>query len=789
MKTKITLITVLSLFLSINSFAQSARVQAIHNCPDPAAATVDVWLNNTLLLDNFNYKEASPYIDAPTMEAFDLVITAPDAMDTTNAIFRKSFTLMSETAYTVIASGGLAETGSTAFDLRAYAGLESANNMDAGEVSVNIIHSSYDAPMVDIYEVQIPAGMLVDDLAFGQDIGEYVNLPATDFDVQVRTQAGIVAAEFDVNVTGLDNNALTVIATGYLDTDNAVGDEPFGLLAILTDGTVVELPMKDITAARVQAIHNTPDPAAATVDVWLNDMPLIQGFNYKAASPYIDAPAGQYFDLSITAPGAADTTNAIFKKTFLLESAMAYSVVASGGLAEMGETAFDLRGFAGLEAANNQDAGEVSVNIIHGSYDAPMVDIYEVQIPAGLLVDDLSFGEALESYVNLPAADFDVQVRTQEGVAAAQFDVNVTGLDNNAVTVLATGYLDPANAVGDEPFGLLAILTDGTVVELPAQEISTARVQVIHNSAATDAAMVDVYLNDGLLIDNFEFRTASPFIDAPAGRFFDVSIALPNSMDTVGALYKETFLLESNMTYIVVASGVIGSGMYDPATDFSLEVIADAREMSMTSGNVDVLVWHGATDAPTVDVVETLVGAGTIVDDLSYGEYQGYLDLPATAYRLDVRDETGSTTVATYQVDLSGLEDLAISVIASGFLNPAMNNNGEAFGLFAALPSGGALLSLDNVTSIEDLDLGVNLNVSPNPFRDFLRIDVQAEQSASIDYMIYDAAGRLYLSDQTRLQDGNNRLDINTTEMNAGFYTLIIKNENGSTQNVKLIKQ
>lgn len=542
-------------------------------------------------------------------------------------------------------------------------------------------------------------------------------------------------------------------------------------------------------SARVQAIHNCPDPAAATVDIWLNNTLLLDNFNYKEASPYIDAPAMEAFDLVITAPDAMDTTNAIFRKTFTLMSETAYTVVASGGLAESGSSAFDLRAYGGLESANNMDSGEVSVNIIHSSYDAPMVDIFEVQIPAGLLVDDLSFGEGLDSYVNLPATDFDVQIRTQEGVAAAQFDVNVTGLDNNAITVIATGYLDTENAVGDEPFGLLAILTDGTVVELPSQDISAARVQVIHNSAATDAAMVDVYLNDGILIDDFEFRTASAFIDAPAGRFFDVSVALPNSSDTMNALYQETFILESNMTYIIVASGIIGSGMYDPAIDFSLEVIANAREMSMTPGNVDVLVWHGATDAPTVDVVETLVGAGTIVDDLSYGEYQGYLDLPAAAYRLDVRDETGNTTVATYQVNLSGLEDQAISLIASGFLNPAMNNNGESFGLFAALPTGGALLSLDNVTSIEDLDLGVNLNVSPNPFNDNLRVDIQTEQSGSIEYMIYDAAGRLYLNDQASLQSGNNSLNINTRELNAGFYTLILINESGTKENIKMIKQ
>ncbi len=539
--------------------------------------------------------------------------------------------------------------------------------------------------------------------------------------------------------------------------------------------------------ARVQAIHNCPDPAASTVDIWLNNDILLDNFSYKDASAYIDAPAMVDFDLSITAPDAMDTTNAIFRKTFNLMSEATYSVVASGGLNETGATAFDLRAYAGMESASNQGVGEVSVNIIHGSYDAPMVDIYEVQIPAGLLVNDLSFGDGLDAYLNLPAADFDVQVRTQEGIVAAQFDVNVTGLDDNAITVLATGYLDPGNGVGDEPFGLIAVLADGTVVTLPSQPVSAARVQVIHNSAATDAAMVDVYLNDGILLDDFEFRTASPFIDAPAGTFFDVSIALPNSVDTTNALYKETFILESNMTYIIVASGTIGSGSYSPATPFSLEVIGSARETSQTNGNVDVLVWHGATDAPAVDVFEVNI-ATTIVNDISYGEYQGYLDLPAASYLLSVRDQSGST-VATYAANLVGLEDLAISVIASGFLSPDNNNNGAAFGLYVALPAGGELLELDNVTGISNMDLNLETTISPNPFTDAIRIDVVAEDAAIIEYSLVDITGRIIYQNQFTANKGNQQINLNAADLNSGFYTLVMRNNAGETQTTKLIKR
>ena len=53
----------------------------------------------------------------------------------------------------------------------------------------------------------------------------------------------------------------------------------------------------------------------------------------------------------------------------------------------------------------------------------------------------------------------------------------------------------------------------------------TARVQVIHNSADAAAAVVDVYLNGAILLDDFAFRTATGFVNAPAGVEIDLDIA------------------------------------------------------------------------------------------------------------------------------------------------------------------------------------------------------------------------------------------------------------------------
>lgn len=534
--------------------------------------------------------------------------------------------------------------------------------------------------------------------------------------------------------------------------------------------------------ARVQAIHNCPDPMAATVDIWLNNTRILDDISYKEASPYIDAPAGVTFDLRVSPSNSIDTTNALFTKSFTLTAGDKFTVVASGGLAESGNTAFDLRAYSGSEEANNQGSNEVSVQIIHGSYDAPEVDIYEVQAPAGELAADVEFGEGTANYLDLGAADYDIQLRTQTGIVAAEFDVDISSLVDSAVTVLATGYLDPSSAVGSEPFGLIAVLPNGTVLTLPSKMVTPAKLQVIHNCAATDADTVDIWLDNTVLLDDFTFRKASTFIDAPAGKNFDVSIALPSSTDTSGALFKQTFLLESAKTYIVVASGIVGNGTYDPITPFSLEVITEARETSTTSGNVDVLVFHGSTDAPTVDVVETKVGAGTIVDNLAYGQKAGYLDLAATSYNLDITDETGNTTVARFDADISSLSDNAITILASGFLDPIKNNNGEAFGLYVATPAGGDLLQLPTI-QISSIDETLNqskFEIFPNPSSDIITVSNISKASY---FNITDISGKVL---QQGMINVGQSIDIST--LSPGTYYLII-NEDDSMFSHKIIKK
>ena len=225
----------------------------------------------------------------------------------------------------------------------------------------------------------------------------------------------------------------------------------------------------------------------------------------------------------------------------------------------------------GQESA--KQPGNTDVMVFHGSTDAPVVDVVEVSVGAGTIVDDLGYAEFTD-YLQLPTADYALQVRDMTGtttVAQYAAPLATLGLSGKALTVVASGFLNPdANNKGPA-FGLwVALPSGGELIPLPVMPISTARVQLIHNSADMAAQSVDVWFNDELAIDNFQFRTATPFVDVPANVFFDVTIQPSNSTDTTNGLARFSYNLDGGKKYILVANGIVSPEGYSPAMSFDI---------------------------------------------------------------------------------------------------------------------------------------------------------------------------------------------------------------------------
>jgi len=806
MKTfKYTLFT-LALVLGINVAALSqARVQVIHNSADLAAKSVDIWLNDVLLLDDFQFRTASPFVDIPEDGIYTISVQPENSVSSENALWSETFEFGKGKTYILIASGIVSPQGyepAIPFNIYVYdMAREEAGSM--GTVDVLAFHGSTDAPAVDVVEVSVPAGTLIDNFMYSQYAG-YLELPVADFSLQLRDETGTNAIKeylAPLASLGLEGQALTLVASGFLNTGNNSNGQPFGLFAALSSGgDLIPLPEVMVSTARAQFIHNAADVNAQIVDIYVNGNLFLDDFAFRTSTPFIDVPANQYLSITVHDAYSTNGENALWGTELAFEGGNRYVVIANGIVVPEGYSQVEPFSIITYPGARETGSSAIATDmlIFHGVTDAPAIDITETM--SGVqFVDNLAYGQ-FAGYYTVPLGDYLLNVTSaggadQVGMFEAPFETYNAG--GEAITVLASGFLNPENNNNGAGFGLyISLASGGNLIALPEYvnqpPMEFARVQVIHNSADLAAAEVDVWLNDQLLIDNFAFRTATPFVDAPAGIDFDISIQPAGSTDTTDALARFTYNLQPGMAYLLVANGIVIPNGYNPVQPFDLYVYPDAREMAMNAGNTDVIVFHGSTDAPTVDVVETGAGAGTIIDNMMYGEFRGYLELPTDDYILEIRDENQTVTVATYAAPLAslGLNGQSITVLASGFLNPEVNNNGPAFGLYVALASGGALIPLGIITSVEENGLiEESVSAYPNPATDVIAVNAELTAASDIHAELYDMLGKKVKHVELGYGRVINNSRIDVGNLSEGLYMLRINaGETSVTRKIKIIR-
>lgn len=456
--------------------------------------------------------------------------------------------------------------------------------------------------------------------------------------------------------------------------------------------------------AEVQVIHNAADPAADTVDVYLDDDLILEDFGFREATDFINAPADQDILIGIAPQGSNDASDTLAAFSFNLNDGVDYTLVANGVLDpsdfddSVNDIAFDL--FANAPARQEaDDPAEVDFNVFHGGTDAPAVDIFERDL--GELIEDHSYGE-FSPYLSVSPDDYIIDVYPSGSAdAVGSFEADLNGLDGRAATIFASGFLDPAANQGGEDFGLWAALDDGSVVELPATGgPETGFAQIIHNAADPAAEEVDLYLEEELLLDGFEFREATDFVELNADRELQLGIAPAGTSigDTVAAF---TLNPGAGNYYSVIANGVLNPADFDDSVnDIGFDLFRNAaQDEAKNEDEVDLNVFHGATDAPAVDIFER--DLGELVADHGYGQFSEYLSVDPAEYIIDIYPSGSADALASFEADISNLEGGSATIFASGFLNPEGNQDGEAFGLFAALADG-TVIALEQTDEPEE---------------------------------------------------------------------------------------
>ncbi|MFL3006760.1 MAG: DUF4397 domain-containing protein [Candidatus Neomarinimicrobiota bacterium] len=380
------------------------------------------------------------------------------------------------------------------------------------------------------------------------------------------------------------------------------------------------------------------------------------------------------------------------------------------------------------------------LKVLNGFIDESSVDIF---VNNQLAFEDIKYSQ-YSSYLMIDAAFQNVVVKDHfSGDELGVYNVNLYSRGGETGVLVLSGKFEreyahlklinpTGSAINVVEMNLEVADGNDNQNEESRDFTETAQVQIVHNSPYP---VVDIYVDGALALEDVAYRASTGLIDLPVNT--EVGIA-PADGDVIATF---PFELAENGTYVVVASGIVG----DDAHPFNLlaSTLATAAE---DNDHFALKVMHGVTDAPAVDIY---ADGNLLVENLAYGEFQGYLQVPVGDYTLDITGHGSTDPVASFSAPLSSFGGGSGVVYASGFLAPAATDS--AFALVLTTPNGDVVtlpttetalsVNNDNFVNIPK-DYIVHQNY-PNPFNPTTSIDYELLTDSKLNITIYDMLGNV----------------------------------------------
>lgn len=203
------------------------------------------------------------------------------------------------------------------------------------------------------------------------------------------------------------------------------------------------------------------------------------------------------------------------------------------------------------------------------------------------------------------------------------------------------------------PLAATACSDDGAT-----EPVTTAQLRVVH--ASPDAPNVDVLVDGAVALTNVPYRTASPYLDVPAGeRNLRVR---PTGTTTV--VIDADADLAAGRAYTVLATGRVAA---------LAPLVLQDDPTAPAAGNVRLRLVHAAPSAGDVDIYVTapaaeLAAATPTLRNVPFRAASAYLEVPAGTYRVRIVP-AGTKTVAIDVNDVAlaaGQVRTAVAVDAVG---------------------------------------------------------------------------------------------------------------------------
>lgn len=620
--------------------ANQVKIRFIHAVPD--APAVDIKLNSgtgASLFTNQEFKDISNYQQVAS-GSYTFAVTASG--DTNVVALYNPVTVTDGKVYTVVAHGTLDPNDAYPFAVRVFVDNDPGDQfVDLVEqtlfANVRVIHTSYDAPNVDILvDGATPAAIA--NLAYGASSG-YAALESGSRNIQVVQTGTTTPAVIDSTLTLAPNTDYTVFALDQL--------------GMIFPGITVDARTPDPTQAKLRFVHASPD--APAVDIKLNNgfgAAVFSNDAFGTITDYTSVGAGSY---TFAVTGAGSTDEVIRFEPVSVTAGTVYTVVAHGTLDPNDAYPFAVRVFVDNDPGSAfvdlvETIPTASLRVIHTSYDAPNVDVaFDDAAPA---ISNLAYGQS-SGYADVRFGTRNVKV-TETGTMMPIFiEADLPLLEDSSYTVFAVDQATLIDAV--------------FVPDFRAPNPSQAKIRFVH--ASPDAPAVDIKLNSGTgttVFGNTDFKGVTDYTTVAGG---DYTFVVTAAGDTNIVVAFEPVTVTANTVYTVVAHGTLDA---NDAYPFAVRVFVDNDpgdqfvDLVPAPPTAKVRFIHGSYDAPNVDVLVD-DGSPAAISNLAYRATSGYAELEAGTRNFKVV-QTGTTTPAVIDSNITLTANTDYTVVAIGEL-------------------------------------------------------------------------------------------------------------------------
>ncbi len=294
-----------------------ARVQLIHSCADTLADTVDVYVNNDLVLDDVPYLSATNFMDAPAKTPLDIGIARMNSLSSSDTFYNLHTTFDSAGTYILVTHGIESSTGynpAPPFDLKVY-NQAKEDPSTSGATDMLFMHGSTDKPG---FTIDQGSNNWLSTIYDGSFSSSYITKPSSDYIITLKDITDpndTIRYNAALQSLGFANKAITIVAAGFKNPGNNSNGDTFRLYVAVPEGgplfplAIVPPEPGAVNEVYNNAVHIFPNPAGNLIRIdGLNNVKrsdialysstgrLVKTFHYTGKDLYIgDLPGGIYF--------------------------------------------------------------------------------------------------------------------------------------------------------------------------------------------------------------------------------------------------------------------------------------------------------------------------------------------------------------------------------------------------------------------------------------------------------------------------------------------------------------